>query len=477
MLRPFIIAAAAIGLGGAYAQEPFGFGPPQVLHDAALLESYPTMGLDVATDGAGSWTILEMCCSTRGENNFRTYQVRTITSATNGASWSEPALLGLGAEFDEGFGIAMAAAADGRFISLWSDAAEETTHVVQSTSTNAGLTWTTDGILNTGPNVRDLETDGASTWMFSSTNDFSFETPIGHRPLMRTTDAGATWTELDFPTGPTPASPLRLATDRHGTWVAVSVEGELEYVGPGNNKQAENRWAVQLRMWRSTDNGKSWTAPVDLRATLSDETFPSRNAIATDGKGNWIATWLEAPHDELSAPTIRYTSRSTTNGEGWSTPAEVALAPIEYVFDSSIVADSAGNWFVSGIGRPDPEETSYALYVGHSTDLGATWDVVRIFEDTPYTDFRSIRIEAGGDGRLVLAAYAKRETEAAPRGQWDTIVCISDAFAVPGGTPIQCAASRTASDPNALADLALIAIVLGCLATSRRHGWGKRRPH
>ncbi|HYA16283.1 MAG TPA: sialidase family protein [Bryobacteraceae bacterium] len=96
----------------------------------------------------------------------------------------------------------------------------------------------------------------------------------------------------------------------------------------------------ELTVWRSTDNGKTWTRT----GTINDVPAAAEeglHAIAADAKGNLFAAWL----DHRGKGTELYGARSIDGGRTWSKNVRIYASPdgtICQCCDPSIALDEQG---------------------------------------------------------------------------------------------------------------------------------------
>mgnify|MGYP005846973835 CR=1 FL=1 len=128
---------------------------------------------------------------------------------------------------------------------------------------------------------------------------------------------------------------------------------------------------------RSTDNGVTWSAPVNLSRSPTGSTKPQ---IKLDGKGGVYVTWDEGWDfyaGRGSPQSVAYTY-SLDNGQTWSTPT-IFRAPTSIGAAQQITLgiDGAGRlvvvWRVEAGLRPESREVYYQV----SSDRGRTWSAPR----------------------------------------------------------------------------------------------------
>jgi hypothetical protein len=209
----------------------------------ASYSSFP----DVATDGAGGWTIAWQ------QGGYS--RISVSASRDDGMTWGEPTALDTGSAvgaFDADVRLASDGAAT---VAVWWRGGLTSADIRAATSFDGGVSWTlptditTDVALDQYPA---LATDGRGTWgaLWRS----------GEHALRwaSSTDAGRTWSAPQVVNStPGTIDPRRpaLAVDGRGTWTAAwAVSG---VVGPD----------FDVLYMSSTDAGVTWTAP---RAAYGD---------------------------------------------------------------------------------------------------------------------------------------------------------------------------------------------------------------
>jgi hypothetical protein len=160
----------------------------------------------------------------------------------------------------------------------------------------------------------------------------------------------------------------------------------------------------------SYDNGQNWTTPITF--VPGDARTEARNpALAIDGKGNLLLTWMGLTDDYF------YYQVSADEGRAWSAPQRISgayntLAILNSVLDSQAMdTDSAGNVHLVAVGRTALEQRT--LNVLHFQWNGAIWsqpDVIATI-DTPTTSDAPQwpRIAVGSGNQLHVVWYLRRE--------------------------------------------------------------------
>jgi hypothetical protein len=193
---------------------------------------------------------------------------------------------------------------------------------------------------------------------------------------------------------------------RPGVWVAVwsSDDHPPEVVGTDRD----------LYFVRSQDGGRTWSKPTTLNTQAAqDWGDDGQPAIASDGKGNWIAVWSSS--DTLGA-TIGgdrdlLISLSADDGKTWSAPKPLDVgADSDDAFDSSpsISSDGDGNWVAvwsAGGTAADGVHPNRGILVSRSTDLGHTWSPLQMIsksQDGSGRQHRGAKLAAGDSGAWVV---------------------------------------------------------------------------
>ncbi len=219
-------------------------------------------------------------------------------------------------------------------------------------------------------------------WLAVWHSDDTLNSRIGHDNdilVARSGDKGRTWSKAvalnanatddsgddRFPS---------VATDGKGGWIAVwqsddALGGRL-------------RTDLDILYVRSIDGGKTWSRPAPLAANATDDWGTDEEPqIASDGKGTWICVWTstDALGNTIGGDRDILYARSTDLGRTWTAPLPlVETAKFDSGFDISprIVSGSDSTWLVAW-DSSDPlggrlGRDKDILYT-RSLDSGLTW--------------------------------------------------------------------------------------------------------
>lgn len=282
-----------------------------------------------------------------------------------------PQFLNSNASFDAGIGDGEPQVGTDRqdtWIVVWRSCSGDC-DLTFSRSTDDGITWSTQGFLNTDAAsdyypqddfAPDLATDSQGNWVAVWVKHESGG--YRHIRFSRSQDNGETWTS------PEPLSAAfdgdideypQVATDGNGTWITVWRTND----GSGD--------ALGILSSRSIDNGASWTD--EAAVAVGEFSYPSP-ALDTDGSGTWVIAW---PGSSFSGPDSDILfARSTDNGDTWS-PAmllnSAGMADTATDYKPRLTTDGLGNWVAVwelsfGITGSDRD-----IFFATSSDNGVTW--------------------------------------------------------------------------------------------------------
>lgn len=202
---------------------------------------------------------------------------------------------------------------------------------------------------------------------------------------------------------------MQVACGAGGVWVAVWVRpGSQPVDAAGNDAAYPDSFNEDLVFARSTDGGRTWSAPAPLKpanpgADRGDDISPS---LATDGQGRWMVVWRSM--DPLGG-TKGYDadilmSVSSDNGQTWSAPQPVNndafsdpggwstnAEPRCFDYSPHVCADGQGRWMVAWT-RCDNRTSSLgwktSSVVASSADNGLSWSTPLLVQTR--TDLLSI---------------------------------------------------------------------------------------
>lgn len=334
----------------------------------------------IATDGNGNWVVT---WSSYDENDyFRT--IRAAYSHDNGQHWSEAVQLNVYTDEDYYAGSeyypTVQAGSAGNWIIAWESNAlinEDYSlgidlDILMVTSSDEGETWSAPKPLNnnaendndeltSSPRTIDEQVDIASDgkgnmvaiWVSGIETSNIYQ---GSRDIVVacSNDNGKSWSdpaELDtFGTqvrfGWDYAMPA-IVTDGKGQWVAMwsGVRGQSGTTG----------FDADIFAAYSTDNGSTWSpsAPLSIDPVLDAKEHWFWD-LATDGNGNWFATWYVegSTVNDYGLNSDVYVSRSTDGGRSWSYEQAPAIYLSEQGYNNHIPCIQPGldgKWILSWI--------------------------------------------------------------------------------------------------------------------------------
>jgi hypothetical protein len=179
----------------------------------------------------------------------------------------------------------------------------------------------------------------------------------------------------------------QIATDGHGTWVAVWYSSNTLGGAIGSDDD--------ILFQRSTDNGVTWSAAAALNTNAAGDSGADIDPqLATDGQGVWIAVWgsFDSLGDTINTDQDVLYARSTNNGASWSAPAALnsnAAGDLGWDWTPVIVNDGAGVWITiwrSNDTLNDTVEVDDDIFFSRSTDSGVGWSAVATLNTNAATD-------------------------------------------------------------------------------------------
>ncbi len=189
------------------------------------------------------------------------------------------------------------------------------------------------------------------------------------------------------PIEPHGEAPPKLSYGPDGTLYALYAVGKLV---PGR------RFPMSaLRLARSADDGRTWTAPVTI---ASDSAFGTRNfhALHVGGDSALYVAWLESTRGKSQT----FLTRSTDGGTSWTTPVLADTNQSCPCCRTAIATAADGTLYLAW--RTVFPGNVREVVVARSTDHGATWAAsVRVqrdgwvFDGCPHAG-PSMQVDAGG---------------------------------------------------------------------------------
>ena len=176
--------------------------------------------------------------------------------------------------------------------------------------------------------------------------------------MRRSTDNGATWspieTVVDYPLGQSASDP---------SMVVDTITGEIFLFYNYMNLEKEKD-IYYLHVLKSSDNGKSWSAPQDITAQITKPEWHKDFKFVTSGSGIQTSTG-KLLHCLVNLNNGMHVFGSDNHGKSWY----LIDTPIRPADESKIIELSDGSWMINSRSN----DKKGIRYVHISNDEGTTW--------------------------------------------------------------------------------------------------------
>ena len=281
-------------------------------------------------------------------------QMMIRVSGDGGANWGGEHPLCACTKVSGQWDPVVAATSAGTVLATWMNYNQ----IVFAKSTDHGATFTTPVTLSTN-------SWSDKPWMGASANGNDIYVAWESRSVLLMTSShngGQTWSQ-----------PATLNSDssvyRYPNGLAVLPNGtailaDSKY--PGGSAQSSG--PVDIEVWRSTNNGGSWTRNVvDHVFTGSDFRTSSTTTIAADRGGTAVLEYSGAT--AVGGNGHVWVRRSTDGGATWGATTQLANGTVNASFPA-VVGGAAGDFRLTWM---DARGGAWNVYYRASTDGGQTW--------------------------------------------------------------------------------------------------------
>jgi hypothetical protein len=286
----------------------------------------------------------------------------------------------------------LAVSGAGRTVAVWSGYDGQDFSIQTKWSDDAGLTWSPSydlsdrGSYATPPNLTVDPTGRViAVWTLSYGTTYFVQSNSSD-------DGGATWSmPVDVTEGTTFIGDTAVAFDSSGNAIAVWSED----LGSG----------YTIRSSRSTDDGASWSSPVNVSASA----YAASPQIATDPAGNAIVVWNQ--NDGVN--DIIRASNSTDGGVTWASPTSISASG-QTSYGQQLTVDASGRAIAVWYGT---DGSKFVVRSSSSDDAGATWSSAKELSSSSGDSFNPI-VKFISPGRAVSSWSSAEGSDVIVETRW-----------------------------------------------------------
>ncbi len=291
-------------------------------------------------------------------------------------------------------------------------------------SSDGGRTWN-DGHVDLGASELPNQSDPVLAWDASGAAYLAFigynqnDLTVGGIFAARSEDAGKTWDKPSLVAAHADGvfnDKEWLTTDRSRN---PSTKGNVYVTWTRFSKEGQNRERGDIVASRSTDGGKTFSAPVTINLPTQSDNQGSYPVVGPNGE-LYVLYYSEGDADRGGQTRGLYIARSTDGGLKFSTPVKAAsvsrpVSPLPgskfRVFVLPVLAVDPSSGALYAVWNDFRTDDTDVLLV-RSTDGGNTWsDPVRVNNDprTPRHDQFFPTVAVGADGTVHLLWLDRRD--------------------------------------------------------------------
>jgi hypothetical protein len=247
--------------------------------------------------------------------------------------------------------------ADGS-VALYSNSQSVNVSTPLSIATNANYISTD---FNNGKKMV-TDTNGNIYAVFQMGNPFSY--------CYKSSDGGATWSNLNLPTA---------TYTTYSQSIAIDSLNNLHVVWSG----LDSTYTTQPQIYYSKYNGTSWTTGIIVNSAPSNSYPQYAPVITVDSNNNIHIVWHGWDSNYTNTNNIKY-SKSINGGVTWSNFSYVNNSPgSSYTqYYASITVDSLNNLHVVWTGAQSGYSSEPQIYYSKSTNSGTSWGNYTIVNST-----------------------------------------------------------------------------------------------
>jgi len=355
--------------------------PELIYAEGAQAYDNAAPGVDLATDHNGNAVSL---WRENGTPAQKSVTLKSARSTDAGQTWSAPGNVAIPGEGKNVTDAEIAFAGSGKWLAVWAveieNVAPYNTEIYYASSTNMGATWSAPSLITTQPSPHvAIHADGIRPMGIAAAPDGTVIVTY-RSALLRSINAGSNWTYI-------PAQPTTF-----GGVGEFSMGARIAYAGGQNWYHAFDREVYSLgslssnRVYlsRSTDNGQTWSTP----AIITNSESSNVTDLTAENSSVLVGFYTQFDAGPSNPQINAFTLLSSDTGQNWGTRQTLGT----------------GQWTAlhrNGTSAVALISESTRIAGASSTDGGAAWGSVSTRIDTPGRARDIVEVSPG----VLLTAY------------------------------------------------------------------------